>query len=229
MPTVTSFFRHWLPRQGSRSDRALRSTGNGSETGESATLADSHLIMNVLNQLAASMHARLGDEDPRLFALADYLRLVLRYGTTDWIPVHEEFLLLQSYVQLVARNRMIDLSFEFSPGADNESRHGRLVLRHLACDLVGAVLKALPGGGANASRLRVGFENGGAACAYVLHVSLNCPDAAEFERRLRTELENMAERFDMPHGDLKQSYASSGTHVTWSAAVMGRTLHEEVA
>ncbi|MBN9412142.1 MAG: hypothetical protein J0H69_23605 [Burkholderiales bacterium] len=182
--------------------------------------------MNVFNQLAASMHARLGEEDPRLFALADYLRLVLRCGNVDKLSVHEEFLLLQSYIQLVARNRPIDLSFEFSPGAEEEGGHGRLVQRHLACDLVGAVLKALPGGGASATRLRIGFENGGPGCAYVLHASLVCPDAAEFERRLRNELDGMADRFDLPGGGPKQSYGRSGTHVTWSATVVGQPAYQ---
>lgn len=228
MPPTSASFLQWVlrlrPGQSSAASRNVPSLG---EADEPATLADSHLVMNALNQMAASMHARSGEEDPRLFALADYLRIVLRYGTEESIAVHEEFLLLQSYIQLVARNRLLDIPFEFSPGQDDDVGRRHMVQRHLAADLVGALLRALPNELARTSRLRIGFEGSSTRYAYALRATLFHPDGAAFEARLRAEVGSFVDRFGASCAStIGQSYTYTGDLVSWSVTVAGTPLQE---
>ncbi|RYD66936.1 MAG: histidine kinase, partial [Verrucomicrobiaceae bacterium] len=162
---------------------------------EPPTLADSHLVMNSLNQLAAHFHARTGEEDPRLFAVADYLRFVFRGGVEPHLPLDEEFALLQSYVQLVGRNRGVDIPLEFYPGSEADTTKPLLVQRHLSCDLLAALMRALPGDVARAAQLNLRFEGASADWAYSLRALMVTRKERDIERRLRAEVDSLAERF----------------------------------
>lgn len=165
------------------------------------TLADVHLVMNSLNQLAAHFHAKTQEEDPRLFAVADYLHLVFRDGNEKSIKVHEEFELLLSYVRLLEVSRSLDIAFTFTPDADGHAvRSGVRVQRHLSCDLVAALLRALPGDSARTAALQLSFELATGPWAYSLHASLHHVAAVGIAVELRAEVNSLAERFGLEAG-----------------------------
>lgn len=185
---------------------------------DSATLADAHLVMNSLNQVAARMHSSTGEEDPRLFAVADYLRFVFQGGSEDRLPIRHELQLLQSYVQLVGRTRATEIPFEFSPGVDDDN--DIVVPRHLSCDLVMALMRALQGDTRKAAGLRVSFENGTTGSAYALRCTVAAGDVARMIRRLDIEVAKIQDRFAASgHVELRQSFLDAEGAVGWKVEV----------
>ncbi len=167
------------------------------------TLADVHLVMNSLNQLAAHFHEKTQEEDPRLFAVADYLHVVFRDGNDRSVPVHEELELLLSYVRLVEVNRALAIAFAFTPGAeadDHADRSSVRVQRHLSCDLVAALLRSLPGDGARTAELKLSFNLATDPWAYDLRVSLHHDAVVGIAVKLRAEVNSLAERFGLESG-----------------------------
>lgn len=169
------------------------------------TLADIHLVMNCLNQLAAHFHAKTQEEDPRLFAVADYLHIVFRDGNERAIQIHEELELLLSYVRLLEVNRSLDISFAFTPGADVDGRAGRSgmrVQRHLSCDLVSALMRALPGDSVRTAKLQLqlSFDLAPGPWAYSLRASLHDEAVVGIAVKLRAEVNSLAERFGLEAG-----------------------------
>lgn len=209
--SLSAFQRWWRERAG-------RPVGTASDVSpvvhrhDQPTLADAHLVMNSLNQVAARMHSNSGEEDPRLFAVADYLRFVFQAGSDDRLPIRHELQLLQSYVQLIGRTRATEIPFEFSPGVDDDA--DVVVPRHLSCDLVTAFMRALQGDARKAAGLRVSFENGAMGSAYALRCTVGAGDVARLIRRLDTELAKIQERF-ASSGDveLRQSFLDAGTDI----------------
>lgn len=68
-------------------------------------MIDAHLVMNVLNQMAANDFKLHGGEDPLLFALSDYLQEALRSQDFQGIfalPLSKEVKHLEVHAQLLA-------------------------------------------------------------------------------------------------------------------------------
>ena len=190
------------------------------DMGEPPTLADSHLVMNSLNQLAAHFHAKTAEEDPRLFAVADYLRFVFRGGTEPYLSLDEELALLQSYVQLVGRNRSLDLPLEFCPGSEADAGEPVFVQRHLSCDLVAALMRALPGDSVRSAQLHLRFDGATERWAYGLRAFMVLPKERVVERRLRAEVDSLTERFGwMPGYGVEQEFSLAGEVLGWTVRV----------
>lgn len=83
-------------------------------------VADVHLVMNAFNRLAARAVAQGGDEDPLLFALADYLRATLSGSTGVHAPLGQEAQALATLVVLEAETAKARIEFtlasELPPG-----------------------------------------------------------------------------------------------------------------
>lgn len=157
--------------------------------------------MNSLNQLAAHFHAKTQEEDPRLFAIADYLRFVFRDGSEAFVQVDEERELLQSYVRLLEASRSLAIPLTMIPGTLAEGGTA-WVQRHLSCDLVAALVRALPGDSMRTAQLQLAFEGAGGPWACRLRASLRHSAPADVVRRLRSEVDSLVQRFGLEAGAL---------------------------
>ncbi len=77
-------------------------------------VVDSHLVMNVLNQLAAHDYSERGEENPLLFALSDYLRDVFLMLDHPLASLAHEARLMEAHATLVAQAMGVDLGFTAS-------------------------------------------------------------------------------------------------------------------
>lgn len=84
-------------------------------------MVDSHLVMNVLNLMAARDFKERGEENPLLFALSDYLQEALQRSAAATVSLRSELRLLNKHLQLLAELRekpaMADISS--SPNAQD--------------------------------------------------------------------------------------------------------------
>ena len=65
-----------------------------------STRLDAHLVMNVLNQMAAEDFHDRGVEDPALFALSGYLQEVFRQQTSPRSTLADGARLLETHLNL---------------------------------------------------------------------------------------------------------------------------------
>lgn len=88
-----------------------------------STRLDAHLVMNVLNQMAAEDFHDRGVEDPALFALSGYLQEVFRQQTNPRSTLVDGARLLETYLNLysLVHGSKIELSILM-----NEEMAGRL-------------------------------------------------------------------------------------------------------
>ena len=197
LPTLISWLRRNFATGDDIPDSAKRKAGvpSAQTAGprEAATLVDAHLVMNSLNQLAAYIHAKTGVEEPRLFALADYLRAVFQSGTEDVIHLDQEAGLLHNFLQLAAKNRAAEFPLELIPGI--VEKDSVLVQRHLSCDLVAIAIRVLPTESIKNGPLRVSLEWRPRPEAYTLRISATCDDYAAVSERLGNEAMVFLERF----------------------------------
>lgn len=82
---------------------------------DSVDLADSHLVLNVLNQIAADDFRSSGTDNPLLFALSGYLQEIFLQINCNDLSLSNEIKILRAYVSLlgVANRRHIDLNVVF--------------------------------------------------------------------------------------------------------------------
>jgi len=215
-----AFWNRWIGfwREHQAGQRTGASRGDGVEAGP--TYVDAHLVMNCLNQTAAYFHSRTGLEDPRLFALADYLRLIFRSSAEASIPMEDEWAMLQAYVQLVETNRGISLPLEFAPGDQEDLHRAVLVQRHLSCDVLGAFLKALPGDALAQAEPQLRFEGSTSQWDYTLRAVMRPSDIARTEQRLHAEFEALLRRLGpSPAPMILQELTHSQNALTWAVHV----------
>lgn len=85
-------------------------------------MIDAHLVMNVLNQMAARDFKQHGVEDPLLFALSDYLQEALRsqeYQGMSALPLSKEVRLLEVHAKLLAAVYRSELSLSIELNQDS--------------------------------------------------------------------------------------------------------------
>ncbi|WP_287065349.1 hypothetical protein, partial [Ramlibacter sp.] len=122
-------------------------------------VADVHLVMNAFNRLAARAMAQGGEEDPLLFALADYLRATLSGSMDAQVSLGQEVQALATLVVLEEETAGAHIEFRLACELG-----AFLAPRGLLLAVAGALLRARRprSGGAWVLTLRCEPQGGGA-------------------------------------------------------------------
>jgi len=102
------------------------------------TRFDAHLVMNVLNQMAAEDFRTRGVEDPALFALSDYLQEVFRQQASSRTTLADEVRLVETYLNLYARVHGCKLDLNISMSGNLAGRPADRCLFQFANCVLGA-------------------------------------------------------------------------------------------
>lgn len=98
---------------------------------------DTHLVLNVLNQMAAKNFLHRGEEDPALFALADYLQQALVQRTNATLG--DDVRLFETHLKLSALMNIIKLDLHISGIVDLADRPSVPCLFEVISSLLAAV------------------------------------------------------------------------------------------
>ena len=171
--------------------------------------------------MAAHLYATTGQDDARLFAIADYLQHGLRNGALA-IGYAEEAQLLRSYVELLSLVKGSDgitLDVQQAPSPGNNE-----VPRHLSCELLALLLKTLPVSQArDPLHVRLSPLNGSRGA--VLVIECVADERQRTVQGLETELRSWAERLQAQGWQVVGTTgAGQADALVWTVSIQKRAL-----